>query len=59
MALRFEFATTIRHFSVFGLTFNIFVIKHSVLLALGFLTGVDVRGTLGLLSVILSGVDTI
>ena len=49
MALRFDFAATIRRFSVLGLTSNMFVNKHSDLLALGFLTGVDVRGTLRLL----------
>ena len=38
-------------FSVLGLTSNIFVNKHSDFLALGFLTGVDVIGALGLLSV--------
>ena len=51
MAVRFDFKATIRHFSVFRLTFNMFVNKHSDFMAPGLLTGVDVRGTLGLLSV--------
>ena len=59
MALRFDFSSTIRRFDVFGLTSNIFVNKHSDFLALGFLTGVYVKGTLGLLYVTPSGVDTI
>ena len=58
MALRFDFADTKRRFAVFGLTFNMLVNKRSYLLSLGFLTGVDVIGTLGLSSVIPSGVDT-
>ena len=51
MALRFYFTSTIRRFAVFGLTSNMFANKHSYFLALGLLTGVDVIGTLRLLSV--------
>ena len=51
MALRLDFAATKRRFAVFGLTSNMFVNKHIYVLALGFLTGVDVIFTLGLLSV--------
>ena len=43
MALSFDFAATIRRFAVFGLTFNMFLNKHSDFLELVFLTGVDVR----------------
>ena len=49
MDLRLYFAATKRRYSVVGLTSNMFVNKHSDLIALGFLTGVDVRGTLRLL----------
>ena len=59
MALCFDFAATMQHFAVFGLTLNMLVNKHSGLLELGFLTGVYVIGTLGLLSMTPSGVDTI
>ena len=59
MDFRFNFAATKRRLAVVGLTANIFVNKHSDFLALGFLTGVDVICTLGLLSVIHSGVDSI
>ena len=58
MALRLDFAATKRSFSVVGLTSNMFVNKHSDFLALGFLTVVYGIGTLGLLSVIPSGVDS-
>ena len=51
MAQRFDFADTILSSSVFGLTSNMLVNKHSDFLALGFLTGVDVIVTLVLLSV--------
>ena len=51
MALRLDFAATKRRFTVFGLTSNMFVNKHRDLLALGFLNGVDIIGTLRLLSV--------
>ena len=44
---------------VVGLTYTMFLNKHSDLLALGFLTGDDVIWTLGLLSVNTSGVDSI
>ena len=57
MALRLDFAATKRRFSVFGLTFNMFVNNYSDFLALGFLTGVDGICTLGLLSVNPYGVD--
>ena len=50
MALRLDFSTTKRCPAVFGLPSNIFVNKHSYLLALGFLIGVDGICTLGLLS---------
>ena len=59
MDLRLDFAATKRRLAVVGLTANIFVNKHSDFLALGFLTGVDVICTLGLLSVTPSGVDSI
>ena len=59
MALSFYFAATIRHFAVFFLTSNMLVKTHSDLLALFFLTSVDVIGTLRLSSVTPSGVDTI
>ena len=42
MALRFDFADPTRRFAVLFLTFNMLANKHSDLLALGFLTGVDV-----------------
>ena len=48
-----------RGLAVVGLTANMFVNKHSDLLALGFLTGDDAICTLGLLSVNPSGVDSI
>ena len=51
MALRLDFAATKRRFDVIGLTFNMFVNKHSDFLALGLLTGDDVICTLGLLYV--------
>ena len=59
MALRFDFVATIQRFAVFCLTSNMLVKRHSYLLALGLLTDVHVIGTLGLLSVNPSGVDTI
>ena len=59
MALRFDFAATIWRFVVFGLTSNMLVNKHHDFLALGFLTGVDVIGTLRMLSVTPYGVDTL
>ena len=59
MALRLDFAATKRRFSVVGLTSNIVVNKHSDLLALGFLTGVDDIETLGLLFVNTYGVDSV
>ena len=59
MALRLYSADTKRRFSVFGLTYNMAVNKHSDFLAIGFLTGVDAIGTLGLLSVTPYGVDSI
>ena len=59
MALQFDFASTIRRFAVFNLTLNMLVNKHSDFLALGFLTGFDIRGTLEMLSVNPSEVDTI
>ena len=48
MALRFDFAAPTRRFAVFFLTSKMVVNKHSDFLALGFLTGVDAIGTLGL-----------
>ena len=59
MDLSFDFAATIQRCAIFDLTSNMFVNKHSALLALGFLTSVDVRGTLGLSSVTPYGVYTI
>ena len=58
MALRLDFAATKRRLNVVGLTSNMFVNKHIDLLALGFLTGVDVIGKLGLLYVKTYGVDS-
>ena len=52
-------AASIRHFAVFGLTYNMLVKRHIYFLALGFLTGVDVIWTLVLLYITTSGVDTI
>ena len=59
MDLRLEFAATKLRLAVVGLTSNMFVNKHIDLLALGLLTGVDVKCTLGLLPVTPSGVDSI
>ena len=59
MDLRLDFAATKRPFAVVGLTYNMFVNKHSDFLALCFLAGDDVICTLGLLSVNPSGVDSI
>ena len=59
MALSLDLSDTKRRFSVLGLTSNMLVNKHSDLLALGFLTSVDVIGTLGLSSVTTAGVDSI
>ena len=42
MDLRLDFAATKRLLAVVGLTYNMFVNKHSDFLALGFLTGFDV-----------------
>ena len=58
MALRFDFLAQIRRFAVFFLTSNMLVKRHSDLIALGLLTGVDVVGTQVLLSVTPSRVDT-
>ena len=59
MALCLDFASTIIHFSAFYLTYNMLVKRHIDFLALGFLTGVDVIGKLGLLSMTPSRVDNI
>ena len=59
MVLHLNFAATKRRFDVLGLTLSMFVNKNNDLLALGFLTGVYVICTLGLLSVTPSGVDSI
>ena len=59
MALSLDLSDTKRCFAVLGLTSNMLVNKHSDLLALGFLTGVDVIGTLGLLSVTPFGIDSV
>ena len=59
MDLCLDFAATKLLLAVLGWTSNMFVNKHSDLLALSFLTGVDVICTLGILSVTLSGVDSI
>ena len=45
MALRLDFAATIRRFSVFVLTSNIFLNKHSYFLETGLFNGVDAIGT--------------
>ena len=58
MALRLDFAAIKRRFAVLGLTSNMFLNKHSDLLALYFLTGVNDICTLGLLSMSPSGVDS-
>ena len=54
-----DFVAIIRRFAVFGLTSNMLVKIHSDLLALGFLNGVDVIGSLGISHVTASVVDTI
>ena len=59
MDLPLDFSATKRRLAVVGLTSNMFVNKQSDFLALGFLTGFYVICTLGLLSVTLSGVDSI
>ena len=59
MDLRLDFSATKLRFAVVGLTSNMFVNEYSDFLALGLLTGDDVICTLGLLSVNLSGVDSI
>ena len=59
MDLSLDFADPTQRFAVLFLTFNMLVNKHSDFLALGFLTGVDVIGKLGLSYVTSSGVDTI
>ena len=46
MALRLYFAAPTQRFAAFFLKFYMFVNKHSYFLELGFLTGVDVIGTL-------------
>ena len=56
MALCLYIAATKRRFSVLGLTSNMFVNKHSDLIAIGFLAGVYGIFTLGLLYVNTSGV---
>ena len=58
MALSLDFAATKRRFAFLGLAYNMFVNKHSDLLELGFLTGVDGICTLEVLSVNPSGVDS-
>ena len=59
MDLRLDFAATKRRLAVLCRTSNMFVNKHSDFLALGYLTGVDVICTLGLLYVTPFGVDSI
>ena len=59
MALRLDFSATKRSLAVLGWTPNMLVNKHSDFLALGFLTGDDVKCTLGLLSVTPSGIYSI
>ena len=49
IAFRLDFAATKRRLDVVGLTANMFVIKHSDFLAVGFLTGDDVICTLDML----------
>ena len=59
MALRFYFADPTRRFVVLFLTSNMLVKRHRDFLALGFLTAVDVIGTLGLSYLTSYGVKTI
>ena len=59
MALRLDFAATIRRVSVLGLASNMLVKRHSDFLTLGFLIGVNVIFTLGQLYVNHSGEDSI
>ena len=59
MVLHLYFAAPTQRFAIFFLTFNMLVNKHSDFLELDFLKGVYLRGTLGLLYVISSRVDTI
>ena len=59
MDLRLDFAAPTQHFAAFFLLFNMLVNKHSDFLALGFLTGFDIIGILGLLYMTPYGVDTI
>ena len=54
MALHMDFTATKRCYAVLGLTSNIFVNKHSDLIAIGFLDGVYGIFTLGLLYVTIS-----
>ena len=58
MALLMNFAATKQRLAVVGLTDNMFVNKQSDFLALGFFTGADGIGTLVLLSMNPSGVDS-
>ena len=57
-ALLLDFPAKKRRFAVLGIISNMFVNKHIYVLALGFLTGVDVIFTLGLLSVTPYGADS-
>ena len=59
MALCLDFAVTIRRFYVFSLKFNMLVKRHSDFTALGFFNGVHIIGTLWVLYVNPSGVDSI
>ena len=59
MALRLAFVAPTRRFAVLFLTYNMLVKRHSDFLLLGFLTGVDVKGRIGLSSVSSYDIDTI
>ena len=59
MDMLFDSEAPIQRFSVFGLTSNMLVKRHSGFLALVLLTVFYVIGKLGLLSVTPYGVDTI
>ena len=51
IALRLDLAAPTRRVALFFFTYNILAKRHSGILAFGFLTGVDVLGYIGLLSV--------
>ena len=59
IALRFDLAAPTRRVAVYFFTYNMLVKRHSDLIALGFLTGIDVMGDMGLLLVNPPGVENI